>query len=289
MPYLDRPTARLFYTDEGEGPPVIALHGLAENHLYWKLPGITDGILRVGYRVVSLDMRGHGRSAVTGHPKGFDVEALTEDVSALADYLGFGAFHLLGHATGGMVAFRYAMAHPERLRSLVATNAGAATATVADGDPGSFVAFRQRATRMAEGFRGKTWVQILQHARAGARDDVFLNRLHAARDAGRAFAWYESCARLGDPDTLAEFIERFYDDHDARAPRLSEIGCPCLIVAAEFDEMFLEPSRQAAAAIPNARLAVLEGRGHMTAFEDPERLTQLIAGFLDEVEAQPPA
>src|SRR5687767_1652221 len=108
MPLLERPGARLYYEDVGRGDEVIlTTHGLAENSTYWSVPGVT-GALAARYRVVSMDMRGHGRSQVTGEPEGFDVDTLAGDIGALADALGLARFHLLAHATGGMVALRYA-------------------------------------------------------------------------------------------------------------------------------------------------------------------------------------
>ena len=127
MPHFDRPGARLYYEEVGEGPAILTTHGVTENGLYWILPGVVDRLAQPGYRVISTDMRAHGGTRVTGEPHGYDVETLAADFGAVADHLGLERFHLLTHATGGMAGLRYAMRHSERLLSLMSTDTGSAT------------------------------------------------------------------------------------------------------------------------------------------------------------------
>jgi peroxiredoxin len=70
MAYLEKDNLKLHYTDHGTGEPIITLHGLSESGLYWTLPGITDGLVAAGYRVINMDMRAHGRTTVSGDDKG---------------------------------------------------------------------------------------------------------------------------------------------------------------------------------------------------------------------------
>jgi pimeloyl-ACP methyl ester carboxylesterase len=126
MPYVNRGNARLFYDDLGEGEPILTTHGVCENGSYWSLPGVSEK-LAARYRVIDTDMRGHGRTIVSGDDKGYDVDTMAEDIAAIADGLGLDRFHLLTHATGGMVGLRYAMHHSDRLLSLMSTDTGSAT------------------------------------------------------------------------------------------------------------------------------------------------------------------
>jgi len=280
---------RLFYQDVGRGPAILTTHGLAENHLYWSLPGIAAALVEAGYRVISLDMRGHGRSTQSEGSNDFHIDAIAHDIGALADHLQLKRFHLLTHATGGMAGLRFAMAHPSRLITLISTNTGSATiptdaaAAVTDPDLRIDVVVENVPRNMSRLFRNRTWVEIIQGAKTSAPRDPFLNSMHRAANPAAAFAWYETCSRLGDPNTLADFIDAFYTDPDPRIAQLRLISCPCLVVTAEHDRMFLEPSKQLAREIPNAKLVVVEGRGHMLAFEDPERLSSEILGFLESV------
>lgn len=300
MPFFQRGGARLHYVEQGpdqggkgQGQAIITTHGVTENHLYWTLPGIADRLAQAGYRVISADMRGHGRSEVEGSEKGYDVGMVAGDLGALADHLGLERFHLLTHATGGMAGLRYAMDHHQRLLSLMSTDTGSATLPTDEAaaitDPAARIqpSARTGPNPMAEAFRGRPWVQIVQGARDHARQDVFLNSMHLAMDPQAAFAWYERCVRLGDPDTLADFMDSFYDDPDPHIARLRAISCPCLVLVGENDRMFLEPSAQLAREIPNARHVVMKGRGHMTAFEDPDGLAAELLAFLGSLPPVP--
>lgn len=285
MPYLDRPGARLYYQDLGEGPAILTTHGVTENGLYWILPGIVDRLAGAGYRVVSMDMRAHGRTQVGGEPLGFDVETVAADFGAVADHLGLERFHLLTHATGGMAGLRYAMHHPERLLSLMSTDTGSATLPNDDAsevtDPDQrFEASPGAGALMAVGFRGRSWDEIFAQSRETSRENVFLNRMHAAERPEAAFAMLEALQRRGDPDKLADFMSGFYDDPDPRIRGLRGISCPCLILLGEHDVLFVKPSEQLAREIPHNRHVVLEGRGHMTALEDPERTGAELLDFL---------
>ena len=126
MAHLEKRNAELFYQDIGYGVPIVAIHGLMEDSGYWTETGVAEA-LASDYRVLALDMRGHGRSRVKGRPFGYDVATVASDIGALADALELGDFHLLTHATGGMAAIRFAIASWPRLRSLILTNTGSAT------------------------------------------------------------------------------------------------------------------------------------------------------------------
>ncbi|MBW2623955.1 MAG: alpha/beta hydrolase, partial [Deltaproteobacteria bacterium] len=71
MAFFQNGNARIYYEDVGEGEPIIANHGLSEDTTYWSEPGVTAALAEY-YRVISIDMRGHGRTVVEGEPKGYD-------------------------------------------------------------------------------------------------------------------------------------------------------------------------------------------------------------------------
>jgi pimeloyl-ACP methyl ester carboxylesterase len=247
MAYLEVRNGALYYTDYGEGEPIITLHGLSESGLYWTLPGITDRLVAAGYRVINLDMRGHGRTRVDSTDPGYDVDTMSGDIGQLADSLGLEQFHLLTHATGGMVGFRYAMNHSERLLGVMATDTGSAT---------------------------------LPGIRAVAREHMYFNRMHAAVNPESAFAMYEACAVAGNPDRLADFVESFYNDPDPKIAGLRGIQCPCLMLLGEYDVQFIKPAELVAREIPNCTHRVLEGMGHMLALENPQRFGDELLAFL---------
>jgi len=289
MPYVDREGASLYYEEAGAGPAILTTHGVVENGLYWVLPGIVDALVRAGFRVISTDMRGHGRTRRLDGPPGFDVETVAEDFGAVADHLGIDRFHLLTHATGGMAGLRYAIRHHERLLSLMSTDTGSATLpsdeAAAVTDPAATferVPFSGNplAQAMAGGMRGRHWEDTSPANRAAWRENVFLNSMHAAVNPEAAAGMLEAIQRRGDPETLADFMTSFYDDPDPQIAGLRGISCPCLVLLGEHDRLFVKPSELLAREIPNCRHVVWEGRGHMTALEDPARLARELAEFL---------
>src|SRR5262245_13012196 len=83
MAFLQRGAARIYFEDVGRGEPIITIHGLSEDANYWSESGITAKLAE-RYRVISIDMRGHGRTTVSSEPKGYDADTMAEDFNALA-------------------------------------------------------------------------------------------------------------------------------------------------------------------------------------------------------------
>ncbi len=121
--YFESAGVRLHYTDQGAGEAVVLLHGFAVNSdLNWRLTGILDGLLPK-FRVVALDLRGHGLSDKPHTPDAYGLD-LAEDVMRLVDHLGVDRVHLVGYSLGGFIALKLAALHPERVRSTGLIGAG---------------------------------------------------------------------------------------------------------------------------------------------------------------------
>src|SRR6266542_3836901 len=122
--YADLPGVRLWYTDSGgSGVPLVLLHANTGNADSWQynIPGLVEA----GYRVITFDRRGWGRS--TANPdSGPQPGTIAEDLHALVEYLKIDRFHLVGIAGGGFAAYDYVLWRPERLRSLVVACSGGA-------------------------------------------------------------------------------------------------------------------------------------------------------------------
>jgi pimeloyl-ACP methyl ester carboxylesterase len=106
----------LAHSLRGDGFPLLLVHGFTGSSLDW-----TDVVepLAHGRQVVTLDHRGHGESPNTGDAATYSFDQLVADMTRLVDQLGLERFDLLGHSMGGVVAMRYTLRHPERVRSLI--------------------------------------------------------------------------------------------------------------------------------------------------------------------------
>jgi len=112
---------RLHYVSAGEGPLVLLLHGFPESWYAYRHQ--IGPLAAAGYRVVAPDLRGYGGSDKPRRVSAYAPMRLVEDVRALVDAFGGRAAAVVGHDWGGVVAYLFAHAHPERLERLVVANA----------------------------------------------------------------------------------------------------------------------------------------------------------------------
>ncbi len=120
--YADVNGVRLHYASSGTGELLLFLHGFPEFWYAWREQLDTFG--RDGhYRAVAPDMRGYNLSSKPPEVAAYRSSALVEDVRALVARLGHARFTLVGHDWGGVVAWAFALAHPDLLDRLVIVNA----------------------------------------------------------------------------------------------------------------------------------------------------------------------
>ncbi len=122
--YFNSNGVSIHYTDEGEGTiPVILIHGFAVNaDINWRKPGIIN-TLYPDFKVVALDLRGHGLSAKPEDPSAYGIE-MVKDVIRLMDSLKIEKAHIAGYSLGGFIAIKLATLHPERILSLSVLGSG---------------------------------------------------------------------------------------------------------------------------------------------------------------------
>ena len=115
----DLPGVHLWFNDSGgNGAPVVFVHAATGSSRVWEYQ--RPEFVKRGYRVITYDRRGYGRSVTDS--SGPQPGTGADDLNALMDYLKIDRFHLVGTAAGGFVAWDYALSFPKRLRSLVVAN-----------------------------------------------------------------------------------------------------------------------------------------------------------------------
>jgi pimeloyl-ACP methyl ester carboxylesterase len=143
---MDRPmtsfhngAVEIGFLDEGEGDPIVLVHGFASSkNVNWVYPGWVSELKNNGRRVVALDLRGHGESSKLYDPKEYGIEILAGDVIALMDHLKFERADIMGYSLGSRITAVLARSLPQRLRSAILGGIG--IGLIEGGGPGENVA-----------------------------------------------------------------------------------------------------------------------------------------------------
>ncbi|MBU9381643.1 alpha/beta fold hydrolase [Burkholderia gladioli] len=256
---LDVDGVRLAYRLQGEGPrELVCIHGVGSYLEAWQ--GAINA-LGGGFRVLSFDLRGHGRSErVKGR---YEIDDFVGDVLALADHAGFARFDLAGFSLGGLIAQRLALTHPARLRRLVllATVAGRTA---------------EERARVAER------LAALQAGERGAHYDASLSRWLSEDFQARHPALVDELRRRNarnDPDCYAAAY-RVLAQTDFGG-LIDQIAMPTLIATGECDAgSNPRMARYMHERIPDSRLAILPNLRHSLLNEAPEQVAALMRAFL---------
>lgn len=278
---------RLWYerTGPASAPALVLLNGSDANAALWS-DGFVAPFVNAGYQVIRYDARDNGRSQWLPWPDGFDFETWTPDdpppypleahvtdLIGLLDALALDRVHLMGLSMGGMTAQMMAIAHPERVATLVLLSTSPSNSFDADlgsADPAFFAS-------LADGWRRMGWLSMLQtltrRPLAAEMTDVFLKFAHAPDDADRG-----AVRKLVD-DLLAHAPHNprsaqgfAIASSPSRVADLGKIDAPTLIIHGVHDAMFpLSHAVALAAGIPGSRLITIPGLGHglpVAAFRD---------------------
>src|SRR3712207_5914415 len=114
--YADLNGTRLHYVRAGDGPLIVFLHGFPQG---WFIFRRQLEAFAPDHTVVAMDLRGYGLSAKPQSVMDYGTWVSAEDTKALVEHLGFDTFTLVGHDTGGAIAYSFALHHPEMLERVV--------------------------------------------------------------------------------------------------------------------------------------------------------------------------
>lgn len=235
---------KIAYEDQGDGPVVVLLHGFAsDSYINWVRPGIVDALADAGYRVVTVDMRGHGASDKPHDPEAYGGDTMARDVSALIDHLGLDTVHVVGYSMGAWVAVHLCRSE-DRVRSAVLGGIGEAMLT-------------------AEPDREAVAAALV------ATDPTAITDPR-----GRSFRQFADLTGA-DREALAA-IQRA---PSRRPETLDDVDVPVLVLCGSDDDLAGSPEGLAAK-IPGARAAVVGGT-HLNVLNNPE-FHEAVVEFLVE-------
>jgi 3-oxoadipate enol-lactonase len=258
MPTLALNGTEIYHEEAGEGTPLLFVHGLGSSAQDWEFQAAE---FSKDYRVITLDLRGHGRS---GKPPGpYTMEMFARDAVGLLHAVSVQSAHVVGVSLGGGVAFEMAVRFPSAVRSLVIVNSG---------PDAKIRSFRQRLL---------VWTRMLM-----AR---FLSFRKIGETVGKKLFPEPELAGV-----RAMFVER-YARNDRQgyraslrafigwsvASQIESIACPTLAIAADNDYTPVALKEAYVRRMPGAELVVIPDSRHALPMEKPQQFNAVLRAFLE--------
>jgi pimeloyl-ACP methyl ester carboxylesterase len=238
----------LAYLDEGEGEPIVLVHGFASTAaVNWVHPGWFTTLVDDRRRVIALDNRGHGASAKLYDPAAYHSAMMAEDVCALLDHLDLARADVMGYSMGARIAAYLALKHPQRLRSAVFGGLGGHLIEGVGIPPSVASALEAPSLAAVTDPVGRTFRAFAEQTRSDLK----------------ALA---ACLR-GSRQTLTR-------------EEIAAISIPVLVAIGSKDPI-AGAGQELASLLPHGRLLDIPGRDHMTAVGD-KVFKQGVLAFLAE-------
>jgi len=256
MPFIELPTIRLHYLEEGIGPPMLWLPGGNDSAA---LMLYSHRSLAARRRLICLDPRGQGESEAPQTADGYAPREHVGDILGVMDRLGIDRAVIGGHSRGGRTSVEFALAHPERVVAVIAAASPLLGQTAARGD----------------GFRR------YQRVLAEEGVDAFLEVLRSGpRNRERRALWVAAAHRAGATALIAQYeaLGRLGPLTD----RLRSFAVPALFLTGDQD-FLRDHARTAADAAPAIRLAIIPDAGHALFVDNPEDYFAALNTFLDDI------
>jgi pimeloyl-ACP methyl ester carboxylesterase len=277
---LELEVRRLVFQALAAGPPsgelVLLLHGFPQTSTCWS--PMLEALAASGYRAVALDQRGYSPRARPGQVRAYRMPQLVADVLAVADRLGAGRVHLVGHDWGGVVAWNLAGQHPERVATLTA---------VSTPHPKAFTrALWSSAQLLRSAYIGFFRMPWLPELVLGAQREWGLRFLLAGSGLDREWIDIYTDA-LGQPGALTAALAWY------RAATPFSVGAPRVAVPTLYVWGSRDPALGPTAARATGRwvsgpyrFEVVPGAGHWLPEQHPEHLTRLLLTHLQDAGVQ---
>jgi len=251
MAKLDRGGVAIHYDIEGEGPVLLLSHGYSATGEMWR-----DQVeaLKDRFRVVTWDMRGHGRSDYPDEPAAYSEALTVGDMAALLDAASVERAVLGGLSLGGYMSLAFNLAHPERVRALLVIDTG----------PG------YRSDEAREGWNKNALRTAERYETEG------LARLQRGTAEMRA-------SSHRDASGLVRAARGMLTQRDAAViSSLPTIAVPSLVVVGANDAPFLAAADYMAGKIPGAKKVIIPDAGHAANMDQPAAFNAAVRGFLLE-------
>jgi len=260
--WLDRPEGRIAYDAAGAGPLVVCVPGMGELRSMYRRT--TPALAAAGYRVLTMDLRGHGDSDATF--TSYDDVAAGSDVLALIEQLG-GPAVVVGNSMGAGAAAWAAAERPDLVTGLVLVGAFVRNPPM---NPLVTLAFR---AMMAGPWAPRVWASYLPKLYPGRRPEDFAEHTGAI------------VASMRRPGHARAFSRTTRTTHAPVEARLGEVTAPVLVVMGDRDPDFADAAAEGRwiADRLDGDLLLVPGAGHYPHVEEPQLVNPAIVAFTGRV------
>ncbi len=256
----------------GQGPAIVLLHGFTGSNRNWRaiLPAFT-----ARYRVIAVEMPGHGLSDSPSNPDRYALPQLAQDLDSLLAELEISRAAVLGYSLGGRIALNFALTYPARLACLLLESAS-------PGLPSPM----ERADRVQADCQLAEFIE--SHGLA-----AFVERWES-------IPLFESQSNLPETARLALRAQRLENNPRGLANSLRGAGTgsqaslwdelgrlklPTLLLAGQLDTKFCQVAARMHELMPDSRLEIVAGAGHSVHLEKPDEFSRLALNFLENLQA----
>ena len=251
------------YSDQGTGLPIVFLHAFPLNRTMW---ATQENALSSQFRIITLDLRGHGESDAPLWR--YTLDQAADDVCALLDHLAIQRALFVGLSMGGYILLAFYRKYAARMNGLILADTRA-QADTAEGKDGRFqmaqIAYKKGPSAIADIMIPK----LLSPATIQARPEI-VQKVRAMIEGNQI------SGIAGDLMAMAERPDSI--------PLLAQITCPTQIIVGELDQA-TPPSdaKLMAEKIPGARLTIIPNAAHLANLEQPEAFNQIVASFASDL------
>lgn len=264
---------RLHVKTVGEGPPLLLLHGFTGSAESWHS---IEPILAASFRLIQIDVIGHGASDAPQDPKRYSMEHAVRDLLGLLDRLNVPRAAVLGYSMGGRLALQLAVKAPERMSALILESATY-----------GIEADAERAQRAASDAALADWIEehgVAAFAERWASNPLFSTQ-SAISDETRARQRRERT--IHTPHGLANSLRGMgTGSQSSLRSRLSTLRVPTLIVAGALDAKFSGIAQEMHALLPCSKLALVTAAGHNVHLESPAAFADAVVNFLTKTDRE---
>lgn len=262
--FLDVSGGRLAYSDVGTGPLTIAVPGMGDLRSTYRF--LAPKLVEAGYRIVSLDVRGHGDSSVAWDD--YSVGAVAGDILELIRSLNAGPAHVIGNSMAAGAAVIAAAREPRVIRSLILVDP-----FVRDMMP-PWLASAIFGPLLTGPWRAGLWRTLFKKAFPTRLPDDF-----AAEETRRD-------ANLAEPGRFAAFRRMAVASKIESERRIAGVAAPVLVLMGSRDSDFTDPAKEAqhVADLLHGAAVMIDGAGHYPQTEMPDAVAAQLVPFMQSVD-----